>query len=539
MKCDYLMSKQILGSHSIRFHFRIVLLACLALAASGCNWITLLSVNSNGAQGDDTSSAPVLSYDARYIVFDSRASNLVPDDSGNYGDVFIRDTATGTTARVSVDSEGNEGNGLSRYPAISADGRYVAFESYASNLVPNDTSNGTDIFVHDTLGGITTRVNVDSAGNPSNGWASSPDISADGRYVAFSSGATNLVPNDTNGADDIFVHDRNTAVTTRISVDSAGNQATGSSRHVDLSADGRYVAFTSTAPNLAPGDNNNDSEYDKDDVFVHDRQTGSTRRASLNNAGVGWLASSYAPSVSDNGRFVAYLSNSNTRQYTCCRRTDVYVHDMEAGSNQLASISSDGNGPNNMSGRPYISSSGRYVTYSSDASNLVPDDTNAKDDIFVHDRLTGMTSRVSLNAAGEQANGDSFYGRVSANERYVAFAGGASNLADGDVNGKWDVFLRALHAVTVTSVTPNHFPVGATTAATFAGTNFLPGAEPAVQNAKVSNIVVVDENTITADVFVKSNTPTGAQDVFVFLFGTGAGVFSGATGVCAKCATFQ
>ena len=160
----------------------------------------------------------------------------------------------GNTTRVSVASDGTQSNNSSYNPSISANGRYVAFESEATNLVRGDTNNFRDIFVHDRQTGQTTRVSVASDGTQANGHSYDPSISADGRYVAFASLANNLVSGDTNDQQDIFVHDRQTGQTTRVSVASDGTQASGHSFNPSISADGRYVAFVSSASNLVGGD---------------------------------------------------------------------------------------------------------------------------------------------------------------------------------------------------------------------------------------------------------------------------------------------
>src|SRR5205807_70009 len=182
-------------------------------------------------------------------------------------DVFVHDRQTGTTERVGVDVVNYYGGGGS--PVISADGRFVAFTSLAADLVPGDTNAWADVFVYDRWTGTTERVSVDSAGNQGNAGSSLPSISADGRFVVFWSAATNLVPGDTNAAFDVFIHDRQTRTTERLSVDSAGNQGNYDSFAPALSADGRFVAFSSNATNLAPGDTNGVT-----DVFVHVRKIG-------------------------------------------------------------------------------------------------------------------------------------------------------------------------------------------------------------------------------------------------------------------------
>ncbi|TAH16985.1 MAG: calcium-binding protein, partial [Oscillatoriales cyanobacterium] len=202
------------------------------------------------------------------VAFRSSASNLVPGDTNNTDDIFVRDLSTNTTTRISVDSAGNQGNDYSFYPSISAYGRFVAFRSSASNLVPGDTNNSLDIFVRDLFTNTTTRVSVDSAGN-----------------VAFRSSASNLVPGDTNNTDDIFVRDLSTNTTTRVVVYSAGNQQNGYSNTPSISADGRFVTFDSDASNLVPGDTNNTQ-----DIFVAD--TSSTPNAINGTPGNDYLTGS-------------------------------------------------------------------------------------------------------------------------------------------------------------------------------------------------------------------------------------------------------
>ncbi len=217
--------------------------------------ITRLSVDSTGNQGNQTPtfSSPSISADGRFVVFFSDASNLVPEDTNRSIDIFVRDTLSNTTTRVSVDSEGNQGNSLSWRPSISGDGRFVVFSSDASNLVPGDTNNIRDIFVRDTLTNTTARVSVNSAGAQVNEDSHDPSISADGRFVAFSSDDSNLVPGDTNSRGDIFVRDTLTNTTTRVSVDSEGNQVNGDSSFSSISAGALPVTLSS--PNFCASRN--------------------------------------------------------------------------------------------------------------------------------------------------------------------------------------------------------------------------------------------------------------------------------------------
>jgi Tol biopolymer transport system component len=424
-----------------------------------------VSVGSNGQEGDDYSSdcefCTPLSDDGRYIAFVSAATNLVSGDTNGVIDAFRHDWETGTTVRVSLPNLvdqgalGTEGNNIVYEPSISADGRYVAFYSQATNLVLVDANGKQDVFVHDTQTGETTCVSLPhgpdqgTLGAESNGNSERASMSADGRYVVFSSFATNLVINDTNNSEDVFVHDRQTGETERVSVDSNGNQAGGGSLNASISADGRFVAFESTANDLVPGDTNLSP-----DIFVHDRQTGGTERVSVDSNGnqaVGTFNGN--PSISTDGRYVAFLSTAtNLVAADANNESDIFVHDRQTGETTRVSIPNAadqgilGAEANNGSQYPSISGNGRYVAFSSDASNLVVADTAGHWDVFVHDRQTGTTRRVSLKSDGTQGDIDTTdWASISANGRYVTFSSPTGVYIDGDANGTDDVF-RALNA---------------------------------------------------------------------------------------------
>ena len=265
-----------------------------------------VSLASGGASPNGGSSSPSISADGRFVAFLSDASNLVADDLNRLRDVFVVDRQTGTTTRASVDSAGAEANLDSFTPVLSADGRFVVFTSFAFNLVTDDINEGSDVFVRDLQGQTTTRVSVYEGGYEAEGDSLRPAISADGRIVAFDSDAWNLAWGDTNDDFDVFVHDRETGVTTRVSVDDSGTQADGASLRAALSADGRYVAFYTEASNLVPGDTNGAS-----DVLIYDRQSGAEKRVSVADGGVESNGDSLRPALSADGRA---SSSSPTRR---------------------------------------------------------------------------------------------------------------------------------------------------------------------------------------------------------------------------------
>jgi hypothetical protein len=413
------------------------------------------SVASGGAQGNSISAWSALSADGRYVAFHSSASNLVAGDTNDRDDVFVHDRATGETTRVSVASGGTQANDTSLRPALSADGRYVAFHSSASNLVAGDTNGGFDLFVHDRQTGQTTRVSVGTGGTQSNGDSLRPVLSADGRHVAFHSLASNLVAGDTNLTWDVFVHDRQTGQTVRVSVTSDGTQGDNFSSDPALSADGRYVAFSSSASNLVAGDTNAVS-----DAFVHDRQTAQTMRVSVASGGAQGNGEGAWPVLSADGRYVAFMSmSSNLVAGDTNGANDAFVHDRQTGQTTRVSVASGGGQGNGFSDVPRLSADGRYVVFRSAASNLVTGDTNNALDVFVHDRVTLETTRVSVASDGTQSNSPGNAGNFpvfSADGRYVAFWSPASNLVPGDTNGSDDVFV-----VGGVSVSPAAVNVGA------------------------------------------------------------------------------
>jgi Tol biopolymer transport system component len=407
-----------------------------ALAAS----LTRESVNTAGDEANAGSATAAVSADGRFIAFTSSASNLVSGDTNFRDDIFLRDKQSGTTVRVSVGPSGVQANGASANPCISADGRYVGFESSASNLVAGDTNGTTDVFVFDTLTATTTRVSVASGGIQANGASNQCALSSDGHYVAFNSLASNLVAGDTNLRVDTFVHDLVANTTERVSVSTAGAQGNNVTLVTDtpaISADGRYVAFQSAATNLVAGDTNG-----APDIFLRDRVAKTTTRVSLTNAGAqanGW---NYSPAISADGRYVAFTSGAtNLVAGDTNASDDIFVRDRVGRTTKRASVTSTGGQANSYSFSPAISADGRYIAFSSAASNLVAGDSNAVTDVFLRDIVAGTTTLKSFGLGGTAADNYSSGTQISANGVYVLFVSGADNLVTGDTNGQWDVFV--------------------------------------------------------------------------------------------------
>jgi hypothetical protein len=378
------------------------------------------------------------------VVFSGGSSNLVPGDTNGVDDVFVHDRRTGAIERVSMSSAGVQGNSTNTWGVISADGRFVAFYAKSDNLVPGDTNTASDVFVRDRQLGTTVRVSEDAAGVQGNFGSYASAISADGRYVVFESEADNLVAGDTNGALDIFVKDLLTGGIERVSVATGGGQANGGSRQPAVSADGRLVVFSSDATNLDGLDLNPSS-----DIYLHDRSTGVTRLVHVDSAGnQGISASTIAggadsPSISADGSRVSFASGAdNLVAGDTNGMTDVFLHDIPSGQTTRVSVSSQGAQGNDSSRGSRLSASGGHVLFESRASNLVANDTNFMVDVFAHDVDTGTTERVSVSDSGQQATDSSSYGDISIDGRHAAFSSAAGNLVPFDTNGTTDAFVR-------------------------------------------------------------------------------------------------
>ena len=403
-----------------------------------------VSVAADGTQGNGTSSSLAMTPDARYVAFSSGASNLVANDTNGVTDIFVHDRATGAIDRVSVASNGSEANNHSYDPAMSADGRYVLFESTATNLVPGAQSSYSHVYLHDRTTRTTERISVASDGTPGNQYSDSGSVSADGRYVMFSSYASNLVAGDTNANMDVFVRDRTTGTLERVSVAADGTQGNGRSYGKRITPDGRYVSYMSDATNLVAGDTNQ-----RTDVFLYDRQTGTPERISVGTGGVQANDYSTGGTMTPNGRWVLFTSAANNLVAGDTNFVyDVFLRDRATGTTERVSLANAGTQANwGDSFEGSISDDGNVVAFNSYDDNLVPTDGDPNynwGDVFVRIRSTGTTEHISISASGSGANGDSgFYGEyISADGRFVAFDSWASNLVADDTNALPDIFVR-------------------------------------------------------------------------------------------------
>jgi Tol biopolymer transport system component len=398
----------------------------------------LVSADGLGVLGNGASDKPTVTADGRFVAFASHASNLVLSDTNSAEDVFVKDLATGVVRRVSVGTGGIQGDYGSDWARISADGTTVAFTSSATNFVW-DVNNVVDVYVHHIASGVTTRVSVSTAGLESDGDSTVPAISADGRLVAFESAATNLVSFDTNGAPDVFVHDRATGVTTRRSLGPGGVELSQTSQDPFLSADGRFLSFSSFEDGIVPGDFNASL-----DVFVVELATGAITCESLTPLGASGNDHSLEAELSADGRFVAFQSDATDLVAADGNfLRDIFVRDRASGTTTRVSVTSAGAESNSgLSMQPTISGDGRVVAFASLADDLVPGDGNGTFDVFLHDRVLGTTERASVDLSGGDLNGVTVRHALPGTGFEVVFASHASDAIANDTNQSIDVFAR-------------------------------------------------------------------------------------------------
>lgn len=408
--------------------------------------VELVSQKPDGGAPNGNSNGAIASADGRCVAFYSDATNLVPLDNNGYQDVFVYDRDTHRTTLVSVGANGEPANGPSQLqkfrPAIDAGCTTVAFSSDATNLVPGDTNRKTDIYARDLGAGTNRLVSIGLGSAPADGASSFPSMSGDNGLIAFQSVATNLVENDTNRASDIFVAEPNGAIT-RVSVGPGGVQANGSSITPSISADGRCVAFASTATNLFPGkpDTNGVPDiYVECDGVV-------TCRASVSSAGVEPDQMSFLPALNADGTIVAFKSNAtNLVPGDLNQSADVFVHNCLTGETQRVSVGDQGQEGNDIAIPPSISGDGRFVAFGSFASNLLQgQSTGGYSQVYVRDLVRQTTTLVSSSLDGQPGNGSvpDLPPSITQDGGFVAFDSLATDLVARRTQGYLNAYIRA------------------------------------------------------------------------------------------------
>lgn len=413
-----------------------VLYLFLVLFSTMVNGTELISISSSQASANDESSAAAFTSDGRFVVFESAATNLVPNDTNAKRDIFLRDRLHHTTVRVSVSTSGTEANDNSSSPSISKDGKLVVFSSSADNLVTGGRRGG-QVYLRNLETNETRCISVNAAGEMGNFSSGAPMISADGRYVVFMSSASNLVSNDNNDKMDIFLCDLQSHTIELVSISSNGEQADNFSYSAAIDGNGSHIVFASHATNLVANDYNGAS-----DVFLRDIQKHTTVRLSVSSDNSEADYASGSPSISEDGRYVVFDSSaSNLVANDTNEKKDIFLRDIENNTTKRLSISSTSEQANDSSYFPHISGDGAYVVFDSYASNLVPAlGTTPYSQVYIHGVESGRTACISKNLSGEYSGGISEWSFIGSGE-YVSFQSYASDIVSNDTNGKRDIFL--------------------------------------------------------------------------------------------------
>ena len=486
----------------------------VALAATGD--VALVSCDASGVEGNDHSGAPAVSTDGRYVAFSSQATNLVSGGTAGY-QVFRKDLATGAVALVSCDSAGIQGNSGSYAPAVSPDGRYVAFHSDATNLVTPATT-GRQVFRKDLATGEVLLVSCDSAGVEGNGASEYASVSSGGRYVAFDSVATNLVTPATSSRQ-IFRKDLSSGAVLLVSCDSAGvegNTAGNITFNPNITPDGGYVGFRSDATNLIPGGTTGRQ------AFVKEIATGDVEIISCDVSVTPGDDDSGSPILTPDLAYAVFASDAdNLVAGSASPDGQIFRKNLTSGEVELVSCASAGTLGNGASESPTLSSDGSFVAFTSLATNLVDGGTvSNRRSIFRKDLITGAVVLVSCASSGIQADQRSNSARINSDGKYVAFASVATNLTV-PATANWQIFRKELATSrpAVTSVAPvEALQYTFWIDITISGSDFQPGATVRLEkgttiiNPIITN--VTSDSSIVCSVSLFFAEP-GAYDVAV------------------------
>jgi Tol biopolymer transport system component len=528
-----------------------VLAAFAVVSLSGCQLLGRATVPFgtrplNPAPSTAPSGSPALSADGSFVVFTSEASDLVVDDTNGVADVFVRSQANSSILRINVDSAGEQSAGAASDPAVTSDGRYVVFTSEASDLVAGDANGVSDVFVRDWVLGTTERVSLTNGGSESAGAATEPAMSADGRYVAFRSAAADLVAGDTNGVSDVFVRDRVAGTTTRVSVTASGAQVNGASRAPSISPSGEWLGFTSAATNLVSGDSNG-----VEDVFLARRTGGTVRRASAPDA----ITKPFQQSNGASGRavvtdavsgytgggepVVTYQSAATNLAGTDANGagSDVFTTTWAFGTLAVtARLSSGAAGGHDPSIGVTAGSPAVAVTFVRAPIGSGGDVVSVERDTPI--ATSSTTTVVSVTQDGAAANGPSAEPSISSDGRFVAFTSTAGNLAGGQIaSSVGDVFVGRARTTAITGVSPARVGLSETRDLTITGRGFEPGSTASFDSSIVVNSVTyVSPTQLIANVTAQSTTPGAPfRDLYVITPGAAGSSFGLSGATCTDC----
>lgn len=453
----------------------------------------LVSVATDGSSADADASNPSMSADGRYLALASGATNLVEGSLGNLFDVYVRDRLTDETELVSIGNDGEPREGWSLEPDISGDGRYVAFTTTVA-FDGRDKNQTWDVYVRDRDGGTTTLATLSSTGKPIDWGASDPEISDDGRIVSFASGFPEVVTNDTNSTFDVFARDLVAGTTELLSIGTNGTQLPTETYWHEMSADGRYVTLDNIAP--VPETDGLAANWQ---VFVRDRVAGTTELVSIADDGTRGNATSYESNISADGMVVSFASYASNLVPGSANvgSPEVYVRDRVRRTTERVCVAHDGSDPDGSCFTSALSPDGRYVAFDSQATNLVPGDTNGESDLFLYDRLAGTMERVSVASDGTQATGHAYAGGpgISRGGEVVSFVTDADALELGDTDGNIDVFVRLRGpevGVSGLAASADDAIVTVSGRATFSAVFTSEASDPANDGSSIGNVAASD-----------------------------------------------
>ena len=505
-----------------------VLALATTVLASGCAWIRQVSRPIAGSAAGGVADRPSASADGRYVAYAAGSDISAP---GVIGGVYRYDAQADTRVLVSRSSGTAVGNQPSSEPAINATGRFIVFTSGADNLVANDTNEVTDVFMRDTTLNTTTRVSVTVAAAQLDDASYSPSISADGRWVAFISD-TDIIAEDQNAASDAYVRDLRNGTVWLASV-SANTQTDFGVSEAVISGDGKFVAFTTDTDLIAADQNLSD------DVYVRNLLLTSTTRISRPADGIPENGGGTSPALSFDGRYVAFVGSADIDGMTDPHPgSDIFVRDTTANTVARVSVTNAGGPLGGSSFDPQLTTDGNRVAFMSTGNPTGTDTNGASADVIVRDRAKNRNILASTDQDIRQLPADSSGPAISGDGRYVLFRSQGS-FTSTDTNDLMDVYIRAADVPSVASISPTSVARGATVTVTLNGTGFLPGASVIIAPGiyTPTAVTVVNDLRMTVTLAVDAGAPTGPQTLYVQNVGTGPGTNTGAVGRCSGCLT--